>query len=456
MKNFLSILCLLLSAALNAQELFIRNIQIDGLKTTKEATVLRELSFSVGDHVTFQELHSLIDENKSNLINQWLFNFVDLTPIINGSEVEIILTVTERWYVWPYPIFEISERNFNVFWDSLRHSNFEDFSRLNYGVFLNWYNFRGRNELLKIKYRKGFKEHYLFEYDIPYLNQEKTWGAVFKKELFRMQKFHYRTDNHLLLYTLPGDNLFKEHKLSLTFQYKPGIHNSHKFEIEGNKMCTKNSVENPAFFLSDSLNFQYARFDYQFIQEKRDYKEYPLEGYMRELSFEAFHGIANNYHNIIITAKADHHYKLHPRWSVGNSIKAKLSWKKEIPYFLSQAFGFEDYLRGYEYYVIDGSQFAMTKTALKWTLFPKKKMKLPLIPWEQFSKTHFSIFFSIFVDMGYVYNHEVVNNPLNNEFLMSQGFSIDILSYYDKLIRFEYSLNHVGETGFFIHFSNPF
>ena len=73
-------------------------------------------------------------------------------------------------------------------------------------------------------------------------------------------------------------------------------------------------------------------------------------------------------------------------------------------------------------------------------------MKLPLIPWEQFSKTHFSIFFSIFVDMGYVYNHEVVNNPLNNEFLMSQGFSIDILSYYDKLIRFEYSLNHVGET----------
>ena len=145
-----------------------------------------------------------------------------------------------------------------------------------------------------------------------------------------------------------------------------------------------------------------------------------------------------------------------PRWSVGNSIKAKLSWKKEIPYFLNQAFGFEDYLRGYEYYVIDGSQFAMTKTALKWTLLPKTEMKLPLIPWEQFSKTHFSIFFSIFADMGYVYNHEVVNNPLNNEFLMSKGFSIDILSYYDKLIRFEYSLNHAGETGFFIHFSNPF
>ena len=48
------------------------------------------------------------------------------------------------------------------------------------------------------------------------------------------------------------------------------------------------------------------------------------------------------------------------------------------------------------------------------------------------------------------------NNPLNNKFLMSKGFSIDIVSYYDKLLRLEFSNNHLGETGFFIHFSNPF
>ena len=59
MKKFLSILFLFLCTALYAQELHIRNIKIDGLKTTKEATVLRELSFSVGDKVTIQELHLL-------------------------------------------------------------------------------------------------------------------------------------------------------------------------------------------------------------------------------------------------------------------------------------------------------------------------------------------------------------------------------------------------------------
>ena len=456
MKKFLLVFLSLLSTALNAQELHIRNIQIDGLKTTKEATVLRELSFSVGDKVTVQELHLLLEENRSNLLNQWLFNFVDFTHIIKKSEVDILLKVSERWYVWPYPIFEISERNFNVFWDSLRHSNFQDFSRVNYGIFLNWYNFRGRNELLKIKYRKGYKEHYLFEYDIPYLNQEKTWGAILKTELFRMQKFHYKTDRHQLFYTQQGENLFKENKFSLAFQYKPGINNTHILELEGSKMSTQYSVENPTFFPNDMLNFQYAQFDYHFIQEKRDYKEYPLDGYMREFCIEAFYGIGNNYRNISLTTKTEHHHQFHPRWSIGNSIKTKASWKDEIPYMLKKAFGFEDYLRGYEYYVIDGSQFAMTKTALKWTLLPTTEMQLPILPYEQFSKTHFSIYFSIFADMGYVHNKEVVNNPLNNEFLMSQGFSIDIVSYYDKLIRLECSRNHLGETGFFIHFSNPF
>ena len=271
-----------------------------------------------------------------------------------------------------------------------------------------------------------------------------------------MQKFHYKTDNHQLSYTLQGENLFKEHNLSLAFQYKPGIHSTHKLELEGSKMSTQNSVENPTFFLSDGLNFQYAQLDYHFIQEKRDYKEYPLDGHMRELCIEAFHGIRNSYRNISLTTKVEHHHQFHSRWSVGNSIKAKASWKDEIPYMLKQAFGFEDYLRGYEYYVIDGSQFAMTKTAVKWTLLQTTEMQLPIIPYEQFSKTHFSIYFSIFADMGYVHNKEVVNNPLNNEFLMSQGFSIDIVSYYDKLIRLEFSRNHLAETGFFIHFSNPF
>ena len=59
--------------------------------------------------------------------------------------------------------------------------------------------------------------------------------------------------------------------------------------------------------------------------------------------------------------------------------------------------------------------------------------------------------------MGQVVDHQYSEmNSLNNTFLRSQGMSLDIVTYYDKLIRLEYSRNHLKEWGLFIHFSNPF
>ena len=103
-----------------SQNLIIKNIFIEGLKTTKENTLLRELNFQEGDTINIKDLESIIEENKSNLLNQWLFNFVEFNPIIQKKYIDILIKVTERWYIWPYPIFEIGERNFNVFWDTLR------------------------------------------------------------------------------------------------------------------------------------------------------------------------------------------------------------------------------------------------------------------------------------------------------------------------------------------------
>ena len=35
------------------------------------------------------------------------------------------------------------------------------------------------------------------------------------------------------------------------------------------------------------------------------------------------------------------------------------------------------------------------------------------------------------------------------------GIGIDFVTYYDKVIRFEYGVNDMGETGLFIHFVAP-
>jgi hypothetical protein len=42
----------------------------------------------------------------------------------------LLVDVNERWYTFPVPIFELSDRNFNEWWQNYNH----DFRRVNYGL----------------------------------------------------------------------------------------------------------------------------------------------------------------------------------------------------------------------------------------------------------------------------------------------------------------------------------
>ncbi len=460
MRLLLIFSLLISSFLLHAQEkYYLNSIDIEGNKTTKKSTILRELSFQIGDSLTLESFSEKLVQSELNISSQWLFNFIDFIPTYNENKIDVVIKVVERWYVWPYPILEISERNFNVFWDSLKASNFTDYSRLNYGVFLNWYNFRGRNELLKIKFRKGYKEHYLFEYNIPYFNTAKTIGAILNFELFRMKQFHYKTLDNKLLYTNLENDYLRNWNASVSLQYKKKLNTVHRFNIQHSLIGSPLEVLNlNSTFLPDGDNrFQYSKVEYHYENEKRNSLTYPIKGSFYEVLVGFYTGAYTDFTNLSIIAKTEHHFTLKPRVYLGNSIKAKLQTNTNLPYVLNESLGFEDYLRGYEYYVLDGEHFAMTKTALKYELIPKTNLQIPYFKMEQFKKAFYSVYFSIFADIGGVIDNQFSDeNSLNNSLLVSQGVSLDIVTYYDKLIRLEYSRNHLNEWGLFIHFSNPF
>lgn len=459
MKFILSLSFLLIVQLTFSQDVIVEKIEFKGLKITKEKTVLRELLFEVGDTIDVISLNKKIEISRRNIEKQWLFNFTEIDTKIEGNRVSVVVDVVERWYVWPYPILEISERNFNVFYDSLRASNFTDFSRLNYGVFLNWYNFRGRNELLLIKFRKGYKEHYQFEYQIPYVNKKKNIGVAVGVELFRMKKYHYKTFNNSLLYVESESDHFKDLRTSIALQYKAGIHASHQIFLQRNSAQPSPEIHHLInnFLPNSKENFSYYQLSYLFNIDKRNSVSYPTEGSFREVQLDYFEGINSDYNDIILTTKTEQHYNLHPRWLIGNSLKFKLSTNDTKPYILNESLGFEDYARGYEYYVIDGEHYWLTKTALKFALVPKRKLEIPYLKISQFNKAHYSYYLTIFADMGKVYDSQYGDdNSLSNTLLFSQGISLDFVTYYDKLLRLEYSRNHLNEWGFFIHFSNPF
>ena len=264
---FLFLFLILSFLSFSQKEIKISSIEINGNKVTKDAIILRELTFETETSLSRESLEKKMKDSEENLSNLTLFNFAEIQSEIKDDKANIVVNVVERWYIWPYPIFELSERNFNVWWDEFKSNNYSDFSRVNYGVFFVWENFRGRNELLKIKYRRGFKEHYLFNYEIPYFNKKKTLGVNAFAQLFRRKKSFYKTiDNKLLYYENGEQYTTKDFELELDILYKKDTRHKHKLELHYYNTNIADFIKenNSNYLRNDKNNGDYFKATYQF------------------------------------------------------------------------------------------------------------------------------------------------------------------------------------------------
>lgn len=440
----------------------INTIIINGNEITKSKVILRELAFKKNEKIALSEIEEKIDKSKSNLTNLNLFNFITISSEIVENKINFTIDLVERWYIWPYPILEISERNFNVWWDDFQSSNYKDFSRLNYGIFLNIENFRGLNELLHIKFRKGFKEHYMLRYEAPYLNKLESFGLNTQIELFRRKKTYYRTVDNQLLYFENDENTYTSNELLFEFEivYNKNFNTKHQlnFDYHNVKIDEEISALNPNYLLSGRAiksTADFYKISYQFIREKRDNNIYPTKGYY--VDFEIGKNIGSLINHFQFNYHFEKHFTLADNFLIGSSLRSRITNSKQQAYFSAQTLGFDDYVRGYEFYVVDGEDFYLSKTALKYAIIKNKKYDLPYLKMKQFKKSHFSLYATLFSDIGYAKNNtDYINNSLANSILWGRGFSIDYVTYYDKLLRIEFSINELGEKGVFLHFSNPF
>jgi hypothetical protein len=127
--------------------------------------------------------------------------------------------------------------------------------------------------------------------------------------------------------------------------------------------------------------------------------------------------------------------------------------------FYSQTgLGYLQFVRGYEYYAINGNNAILFKSLAKYELLPMRVINLNIWPvrkLHQFNRIPIEIYVNLFFDSGYVSDKfEIIrmyDNTLVNKMMYSTGAGIDFITYYDKVLRFDYSFNALGERGLFIH-----
>lgn len=439
-------------SAQDEQYLYISSINIEGNKISKKKIILRELTFSVGDTIKKSLLNKIIEQSKENLINTFLFNFVFIDTIIyNSNQLQIRIRLIERWYIWPFPVFSFADPNFNVWW--LR----KDFSRTNYGFYILNENFRGRNEKLRFKFQWGYEREVGIQYKIPYFNKKQLQGFSISSIYSSRHEFNYKTvNNKRILFkdeNKPVINIFNS---SLIYN----LRKKHLWEIKYNYVSISDTAKKISdnFLENNKEESQFFSFNYSFINDKRDYKSYPLKGHYLKLSATKYGlGLINQDLNLLyFLVEFKKYFQLGEKTFFATSVKSKIFTNKNIPYYYQRALGYRDYVRAYEYYIFDGQSFFLAKTGIKRLLFTKEIFKLPFIPIENFNTLFYSIFLRAFADLAYVYDKQYYElNPNNNTWLFGTGAGMDFVTFYDIIIRIEYSINKFGEKGVFLHFVAP-
>lgn len=435
-------------------------ISFEGNKVTRDHIVARELMFAEGDTLRMSELRALTQKSRENMLNTSLFNFVSAQINLDKGIANVHFSLTERWYIWPWPVIEFADRNFNTWWKENR-----SLSRMSYGVIMKWGNFRGRKEELDLTAVFGYNERYGIDYKIPYLNNRETIGLGMGAYYGRTHEVPVINENDELVYYNNDDSYVQEEIRSyVSFSVRKEIYNTHTLRLEYDLRDIDDTLNqiNPSFSPNCAQSYQYFSLVYAYKSDHRDDKPYPLRGHYfdielakRGLGILDNHGLDVFY--VLTTFRK--YMQLGKRWYLASGLNSKFSGSTQQPFFMDRAIGYgRDIVRGYEYYVVNGNNFGILKNNIKFALLPRRELDIGFIRSEKFNKVHYAFYLNAFFDMGFVdnfYPDYALNNQLENSLLIGYGLGIDFVTYYDLVLRVEYAFNRMNEHGLYLHFMAP-
>ena len=461
MKRLLSFLLILLPFVVEAQRdtcsyVVVSDIAINGNDVTKSSIILKELTFSVGDTIPAAEWDEELRLSKENVQNTTLFNFVDFECHENDDEISVFIDVTERWYFWVYPYISYADRNINAWYEA------DDIKRFSYGFDTEHRNFLGKKNLLKMTFIAGYNQNYSFSYDIPYLVDKHYFGVELGAAYKRDKEVAYTTENNKILYFNGDDEFARQSALMFVEPYfRFGHRNKLFLNFSYNNTSYHDTLPslNPDFIKSEQTDLQYFVLSLTFKNDYRDEQNYPLDGHYFEVLLEKIGlGVFETSPDVFYgKITADWYQPIKGRWYWASNLTMKMSDDYDAPYSFNQGLGYKnDYVRTYELYVIDAMNFALVKNNLKYAILNPVTRYLPFIKNERFGKIHFALYANVFFDCAYSWKvPENTTSFLDNKFIFGTGLGLDFVTYYDKVIRFEYGVNDMGESGLFIHFVAP-
>jgi outer membrane protein assembly factor BamA len=450
------------TSSYNKETIFIKQIDVLGNKRTKNFIITREMTFKQFDSIPPGQLPELLLRSKNNIYNLGLFNIVNISYYFEENNLFLQVFVIERWYIWPIPYVQIADPNFNTWWET------KELDRLNIGINTRVYNFRGRNETLRLKMQIGYTNRFALRYEVPFIDKRQKLGmGIYGIYSNNKEVVTGTTNNKRNLLFVNDRYIREEYQAGINFTHRKRLYNTHSLGLKYNYITTDDTlIKITPDYLPKARNYSaYLNIEYLFVRDKRDIRFYPLQGHYIDVDIEKVGlGILKNSPDFLsFTASARFYHKMKDRWYWATTAKTKWVNTYNQPYYLQQGLGNAnlrteyDILRGYEYFIIDGQQWWFHKSAIKYNLLKPTVVNLDdfQVP-KNAKKLFYAWFLTAFFDHGYVKDQITsFKNPLANQYLYSYGLGLEMMGSFDSVMRIEYSFNSTGKGGIFLNFIAP-
>jgi outer membrane protein assembly factor BamA len=386
----------------------ISSILVVGNEDTKEDIIKRELLLQVGD--TFSDsLMTLSGKRVSSLL---LFNRVEIVPVPDNDKVSLLVIVTEKFFLFPFPEFRIEDRD----WD-----------KLSYGFGLAHINFRGRNEKLIGVVVFGYRPGFQLDYFNPWIGEENRYTqGISVRKYSSEHKIQNFDEEHFYI------NWYGSRYWDRYFSTQIGIHYDYISVPEADsiktQMLTGKAKEN---LFGINLSFSY---------DNRDFIAYPSSGWFANLSFfkEGLFEPKIDYFQILTDIR---HYKTFGPLTLAGRAYMLHSFG-DLPLYKQVYFGFKERIRGHFSEIYSGKHAFVTNIEMRLSILGVRHYNMPsvFLPESSTQNLKFGLNAALFFDTGMVWgpneNGKNVKFKFDN-FLKGFGLGLHFILPYVEVARLE-------------------
>lgn len=451
----LLIFSLILPCVLASQVDFvvIDSIIILGNHKTKNHVILQEIDLHVGDTINIDQIAERLKSNEKRISSIGLFNLTSLNIKNWNTDLatcNIEIKVQENWYIYPYIIFELADRNFNVWKNEFNYS----FKRVNYGLALDHINLTGNKDKLKLKYQTGYIRKLELGYNYPYL-----WGntGIFGNILYsENREIAFRTLGSKPAFFSKQDNdkIFFQRRahIGMSHRSSPQLNQTVKFEYVHVRTDDSVAIKNLNFFGQSRIQLKYFLIDYELKYDNTVYPLYPQKGYRFEINARKEGlGIFNDVNNLNLAIALEQYTTLFNNIILANRLKFKINFlNDQIPYYLNNSIGYgKDNITGYQLYVMDGRNFMLAQNSIRWKILDHDFSLFNFMP-KQFRIMNAQVYLRFNVDGGFANDPlSGKENPFSNKIQIGYGPSLDFIVFNNVTFTINYGITQTGEKGLF-------